>query len=560
MKRILLAVMLLLPFGLYAQSGVTMGDAFWRQALGGIVIGQPAVQGPSVVVALDSGVVKAYTSSGIPMWSYSTPGKVSPFVSRSPEGISYFSRMNGIFFALSRNGKELWRRNIGGPLSAQAVCGWDGRIFVPTERNISCYTASGTLLWSRTFDGRISLGPRLDQQGGIVLALENGEVLRLDPFGGVLSWKPRSLPRVLFSIGQIMAIYADGAIELLDPDEPDKPPQPLPRLPAPPLAAASMGNQAAITLNNGKVILMSGDDGEILWTGDSHIRMPGGGSDDAAMIFDERGIYVFSKSGATGFSDDGRRLWFTNLRNAGGIPALSDDGVLFSGGVDWIFYAWKLEDRSRNQTQSPYGTGPENSYGIAVPPPPPPSWVDPTFRYDDSEIRQRFDIIRRGIDSGAVGENECEWTAYIMEIVSAGYNRPGVSVARPPVLVPERAQALWLAARFCSSEMIPWLTTVFRRESDSVVKAAAAMAIGNIGRDSDGSAMKTFYEAVFTPEIARDEQVMLAVASATGMLCRFSSPAVIETAIQIFVQLNGWAQPGSVRRQAREELDILRRP
>ncbi|MDR1318126.1 MAG: PQQ-binding-like beta-propeller repeat protein [Treponema sp.] len=553
----------------------------WRQALGGAVTGLPTVQARSVVVILDGGNIKAYSTGGRPLWNYAARGKLSPFVTRSPEGTSYISQTNGNFFAVNRAGREIWRLRLDNPLSGQVICGWDGRIFVPTGKKISCYTASGHLLWERSFDEQIDISPALEQSGGIILSLEKDELLRISPFGTVRRFALPSPPQSLTSLRgaegarKVLVLYKNGNAEFVDyrsmktaaelaeeagEARPAEPEQNLVfRLPAPPLAAAGRGSAAAVTLNDGRVALISGQDGSLLWSGDSHIRIAGrsaGAEDRAAMIYDERGIYVLSKSGATGFTEDGRRLWFTLLNNAAYAPAFGDDGMLYSGGADWILYAYKLEDRARQQDFSLYGPAPEGSYGTGAPPP--SSWADYYFRFDETELNTRLDIISRAIYSGAVGPDELEYTAYLMETAEGEYNRPQASQTHPPVQVAHRLRALRLLGLIGSRETIPYLAKVFSGDRESLIKAAAAEAIGNIGCDPEGLALQAFGNAVFPPGTVRDEQVLTAIASAAGALCRFSGPPLSDRGVRLLNLLAGENQPPIVQRRARREIGTLK--
>jgi outer membrane protein assembly factor BamB len=532
-------------------------EPLWRQALGGVVTGLPAAQVRSAVVALDSGAVKAYSSGGRPLWAYNAGGRISPHVSRSREGTCYFSRTNGVFIAVNRAGRELWRRSPGGPLSGPAVPGWDGRVFVPTGKRLSCYTNSGNLLWRREFDSPMALQPRIDGKGGLLTVLENGELLFVDPFGGIAGYRLSQAPRVVVAVGgggeRALVLYPSGAVELIDPASPGRRPYVLPRLPSPPLAAESRGNQAAVLMESGGVILLSGEDGSFLWTGESPVT---GAGVQAAMIFDERGIYVLSPSGAAGFTADGRRLWYIRLEGAAAVPAFGDDGILYSGGGDWILYAYKLEDRVRQGKEALYGPAPEGSYGTGNPPPSP--WADFYYRFDEGELDARLDLVEKAIGEGRVGEDELAFTAYLMEAAAAGAENPHGSPLHPPVQVRHRVRALRLLSLIGSGETVPFLSRLFSRDGEPLVRAAAARAIGGIGLDPDGLALRAFMNALVSPSAGRDEQVQLAVAAAAGALCRFSGPPLSDTGIKVLNLLTADSRPGSVRRRAWQELASLR--
>jgi outer membrane protein assembly factor BamB len=144
-----------------------------------------------------------------------------------------------------------------------------------------------------------------------------------------------------------------------------------------------------------------------------------------------------------------------------------------------------------------------------------------------------------------------------MEAAAGDYS-PTASVTHPPVQIQYRVRALRLLARIGSRETIPWLTDVFRKESDGVIKAAAAEAIGIIGVDPEGIAIQAFFEAASPAANLRHEQALFAIASATGALCRFSGPPLSDTGVKILNLLNSPSQPRLVQQQARRELGTLR--
>jgi outer membrane protein assembly factor BamB len=531
------------------EQGLLTNEPYWRQALGGAVLSLPDVQVQSAVVALDGGNIKAYSTSGKPMWNYSAKGKISPFVTRSREGTSYISRTNGIFIAVNRAGRELWRRTLDSPLCAKTVPGWDGRLFVPVEKKIFCFTASGNLLWTYTFESRFSLAPKLDSAGGILLALENNNVVRIDPFGNTQNWRLLKKCIALLSAEQqkILALYADGTMEILNQSQSEETNSSilLPKLPLEPLSAVSRGSNIAAVLKDGRLVFVSMSEKKILWYNDSHIRefIKNGGKLDTEveMLFDERGIYILNKNGASGFSHDGRRLWFTILQNAAAVPAFGDDGVLYSGGKDWILYTYKIEDRILPAKISLYGPLPEGVYGTGSPQ---PAYIT-NIQYFEPEIKVKLEQIGAAINAGKVGANELEWITFLMTIIETSSN------------IQYRVFALNMLGKIGSQETISWLTNIFNKDADPTVKAAAAFAIGEIGVDPDGIAINSFHNSIVHSGGFKDEQVMAAIASSTGALCRFSGPPLSEMGVKILTFLSGDFQP-IVRQQAQKELASLK--
>ena len=94
--------------------------------------------------------------------------------------------------------------------------------------------------------------------------------------------------------------------------------------------------------------------------------------------------------------------------------------------------------------------------------------------------------------------------------------------------------------------------------SPSRTRAAAAVAIGRIGVDPEGLALRAFENAVHAPNAMKDETVLTAVASATGALCRFSGPPLSDAGVRLLTILSADDKPPITRRQAQREIRSLR--
>ena len=613
---VLFFLFFLIPASLRAQSSIaddTYTDPpYWRQALGGAVTGHPVAQAESVVATTDGGNLKSYSSQGNLLWDYFARGRLTPFVSRSREGTSYICRTNGLFIAVNRVGRELWQINLRTPIVYPVLIGWDSRLFIFTDKRITCMTAAGYTLWSWALEKKTVIAPIRDAVGGVILVQEDGEILRFSPFGRVFSYYPGSsekenekkdekteekvdekeakpvqpateprrqaqpaaeLPKpvpvaaaslVIEGWGlSILLLYKDRHLELVYPalgygeslkGKLD--------LPSAPLAATGRWDEAAVLFENGQVALLSPspEKRKILWTASGHIRageLPDkAGPESLDLFYDERGIYVLTKTGATGFAADGRRLWYMRLRNAVAIPSFGDDGILYAGGADWILYAYRLEDRVRATQRVLYGEAPEGSYGTGSPGP--SSWADYPFRFSETDLDARLAAIRRAVRDGNTGANEREYAAWLMETAGSLMANP-MAANNPPVQARYRVEATSLLAYMGSRETIPFLADLFSRDPEATVKAAAALAIGRIGVDPDGLALRAFENAIVPPSPPLDEAALTAIASATGALCRFSGPPLSAPGIRILTLLSAADRPPSTRSQAQRELRSLGR-
>jgi outer membrane protein assembly factor BamB len=537
--------------GVFPKENKDANIPIWRQAPGGTLLGVPAIEGGIAIAVLDGGNLKAYSLDGKPLWDYYAKSKLVSHVSRSRDGTSFICRTDGILIAVNRIGRELWRLKTG-IITAPVIPGWDGRLFVTTEKKIMCYTASGYLLWSHDLSAKTVSGPFLTRSGGIAAALDGGILLELGPFGAARSREIGETPAAIIPVEKgALALLKDGALKLFPSFEGDA--QQITTIKGTPLGGVSRGNSAAFLLANGDVVQVSLSDKKQKWKQDSHIKKNAiKSAKDFALLWDERGIYVFTQQGVTGFNNAGKRLWAITLDGASSIPMLADNGTLLSSGVDWILYAYKVENRELKQKRSLFGPAPEGSYGLGEAA---NQKAETYLSLNEAYLNPELQEITAAIQGGRVGDKEPYYTAKLKEIAFSAV-APTTSVTHPPVQIQYRAAAARLLGFFASRETIPFLAELYLKDTDSTVRTATAEAIGRIGTDPDGIALNAFAQTINATY--RDEQVLLSVARAIGALCRFTGPPLSENGIKLLIRLDQSGLPGKVRTQARQEITGLK--
>jgi outer membrane protein assembly factor BamB len=182
--------------------------------------------------------------------------------------------------------------------------------------------------------------------------------------------------------------------------------------------------------------------------------------------------------------------------------------------------------------------------------------ADDYFRYSEEDMDTWLREISQAIQNGRIGEREKEYASYLMDIAGSAIETPRTG-ARPPVFVRRRSEAVRLLAYFGSPETIPFLADLFTRENDPLVKAAAAEAIGRIGVDPEGLALRAFSNAVYPPAPLRDDHALAALAAAVGAICRFSGPPLSDAGVRILTVLCSADRPAGVRSVAERELKTV---
>jgi outer membrane protein assembly factor BamB len=543
----------------------------WIQGLGDTVIAMPYLQAESVVVAGAQGSVKSFSVRGTPLWNFDVQGG-TPYIARSREGTSYVCSKAGIFTAINRVGRELWRVDLGKPLSFPALVGWDGRVFIPAGRELFCRTSAGFPLWRQDLGSPFAIAPVSDHAGGLAAVLENREFLRVNQFGAVERQTLDRIPALIVPLKEgdrhsYIILYPQGEAEKISLDPGAGAGKQLsrsrfPSLPGEPVAAADYGAEAAVTLRDGRVLLLAGSNGQNRWIRDSHEAAGEKGGarlrpTESFMVFDERGIFAVSTRGATAFAADGRRRWIIRFPETTAIPVLSDEGLLYVCGADRRLSTYKVERRARNVPRSIFGPEPEGSYDQGNPPP--PQWANSSAVYDEGSLKTMSLQIDEAAQNSRIGEHETEYIATLMFLSGGILSTPGQSRVRAQVQVIQRVECIRLLARIGSRETIPFLVNLFYRDTDPTIKAACCEAIGRIGVDPKGEAFRA-YQVLLAPDNATlDPMVLMAATSSIAALCRFSGPPLAGEGIRLLNAFGHMDFPPRVKRQAQAELDALRK-
>jgi outer membrane protein assembly factor BamB len=551
-------------------SGMTVGAApQWTHNLGTSVLDQPYLFVESVVLANTDGNLRSFHMSGTFLWTFEPAVSITPHIARSLEGAVYFGDNNGLFRAMNRTGRELWRVNLGTPITHSPVVGWDGRVFISTGSTVSSRTASGHALWSVDLESTISVSPALGRSGSIAMMLENGEFVRISPFGAVDRIQLDQQPLLFISVrnnveDSYILFFQNGQAEKVIFNANAARGNRLSRaaFPAPPVlpaAVASVGDRAAVTLSDGRVMLLD-ISGQVLWIGNSHETAVEGGTGNinpnvTAMVFDERGIYVLTTRGTTAFAIDGRRRFVHRMPEAVAIPGFSDEGMLYVVGPDQNLRVYKLDARPRTAPRSRFfGPNPEGNYGMGNPPSSP--WALNTHRFNYDQQNMMFARVQSAILSGQIGEREPLYKAYIMEMVSYAMGTPHASRVRSLVPPPNRVALIQLLGRIGSRETVPFLWNIFDRDPHPSVRAAVAEAIGNIGVDPTGRTLVSFNFFLTPNNPNLDPQLLMSSISSIAALSRFAGPPLSQEAFLLLrrMSLLSWVPP-VVRNQILREID-----
>ena len=544
----------------------------WETPIGDAVRGTPHLQASSAVLVSDGGSVKAFFMSGTPLWNFDARGTAVQHIARSYEAAAYVCNTDGVFMAINRVGRELWRLNLGKPILFPPVVGWDGRVFIPVDSTITCRTASGNSLWTLELGSPVAFAPVLDKTGSVATVLQNMDFVKISQFSHLERLRLDRLPVIIVSLLEgiqqsYVLFYSNGEMEKISFNDNAAEGGKLSRsklgtLPAPPAAAASRGGQFTATLRDGRTLCLNSQ-GAVVWTRNSHeaVEEKGSGNianEKAEMIWDERGIYAITIHGVSAYTQEGRRRFVFRLSTeSSGVPGFSDEGLLYACGIDNVLRTYKIDSKPRTVPQSKYyGPEPEGNYGMGNPPPSP--WAGDRSRYELPNQNTVYAEIEAAIKNGNIGRNEPAYVAYIMEMVGFFIGSPQSSQVRPLVRPEQRIKLIGLLALVGSRETIPFLWNIFDKDQEPAVRRACADAIGIIGVDPTGRSFYSYNFLLAPNNPSMDPQLVLAAASSIARLCRFSGPPLAGDGIRVLRYFTNLPSvPNQVKLQIRNEIDGL---
>lgn len=192
-NRILLVLLFFIPLCIFGQDlqSINERDPKWQIVLGGTVVGEPQLTSYGSVFVLDGRMVTAITKNGLIYWQKNLKGKPSPFFTVNRDDFVYTvsDEKNISFF--NPSGILLWEKTNNDEIVANLKCGWDGRVFVPGKKSVSCYGLDGNKKWEIITDLASTKELCHLPDGSLLFFMQKkinncSTALRISPYGRIL--------------------------------------------------------------------------------------------------------------------------------------------------------------------------------------------------------------------------------------------------------------------------------------------------------------------------------------------------------------------------------------
>jgi len=156
------------------------------------------------------------TDNGKILWSFTLD---SPIASDSVAYSTnfYFGSSNGVVYAVSKDGREVWHTRLGGGIETTPAVAF-GRVYVgASDGSLYALNASnGKLLWKYTTGGPIVASPVVSLNGIVYVGSTDGRIYALDAKNGELVWSDNTGASIevtpVLDNGMLFVASSDGTI------------------------------------------------------------------------------------------------------------------------------------------------------------------------------------------------------------------------------------------------------------------------------------------------------------------------------------------------------------
>lgn len=544
-RAIALSLILCAFFPSYAQEP-TARDAtegaqtLFRFPAGGVITTGPVSSAGRLWFVSDNRYLYVINLEGVAIGKRDLGVRSKAFIACDPYGRAVVPDGEKSITMVNKAGQAVWTIALESQPAGPPAFGMDGRLYLALEHQggtrILCLSQNGRRLWARDEAGYLVHPPAQAPGGGVVYALSGGQTRMLDQEGRQ-SWSiDGQSPKILCSSGDsLLSVAADGSFSIYRP-----PAEPLVgKLGSAPVALRPGDGGFAFLNASGQLGFLNAD-GSLAWSVQA-------GSGYSSMACYRNRVVLLGRGMAASWDMDGRFFRRLDMSNAASVAALGDTGTVFSGGKDWILYAYRFElglEPLPPGRYTPLSLAEAEAASREA-----ELWMPSAS--SDEVVLAELGRIAKSMVSGDTGGNERSDLAYAAAVALGLLPGPAGSGARKPGPSPSgvlpRAEACRILGAYGSPMAVELLAGVFARDPDPAVRASAAQAVGAIGLDPGGFAQRIFMDAASG---YLDERSALSLIDAVAALYRANGTLEETAGALALVRIAQGSYPKTVRERA----------
>lgn len=440
--------------------------------------------------------------------------------------------------------KLVWSIPFNGKLNMAPIFDSDGFLYLCIDKNMLIYTPGGKLRARCTLSGTpvqlYSSNSTTDKFLFTITKSENNDIVLqcislYDTH--ITQWEISGLPSVCYtystgvlcSIGNKLYFFSSENENLTVIAE----------FPASIVTMSFQNDFGAVLLSNNTLYFFSNN--KTVW----NVQLKS--DNDTKLFISSERIIAYNKKRAQSFSLKGELFREINVTNSTTRLVPGYSGVIFSGGADWILYAYQFENLKYNFSN----TCSENKQiPVSVIVSSELVWL--SLGYSDESF---LPYLERA--SFALQKLEpLSKTDYGM-LLGAAALAPTENLPDPEknLSVPLRSQACILLGKNGDPSAIPWLLEIALKETDETLVAAALNAIGAIGLDPYNIVLKKLSQQF--PLLQSSQTAFALIYCVMSIATSQGMTSALLDAATILVKLQDSRFPEQVRKKALEAQRIL---
>lgn len=494
-------------------------DAHWTLVFAGKNITVPVFWNGNIYTAGDDKALNCITSQGTFLWRRNTGEFPSEFLSVSQAGIVFMVTAKGNIEAFSSQGMPLWTY----PLKKKPIfpvhTARDGRIFIIQDNNIICLTSGGKLKWELPLVSAPVFQPAETGSKDIVLILKSGDFLRVSIFGSIV--EQYRLKKTVSAIGEAPDGYilacTDGSISYYKTGGGS---EALWQTTEPEICKNVFykGGKVLYMFESGKVVFKDLKTNELIW----EEKTSGNFSSGAHCYAIGNEFNITAKGFGCLITDAGRIKWEKKIPETNFFPIITENGLLV-GITNEILNAYRVETKLlRKGTKR---NAPENFYSIVQKDD--KGKDDFPFFVEYATTAELLDVIQKEIENGTVGEKEPRYAFQLKTILE---NKRKASYFSQDFNSFDRSRAAELLGRLGSYEYRNILLEGIYKIDDPDVLAGILRGLEHLAYDPDDRTMEGIRFVMGKAKYG-DINLMAAVCDCLTALMRFGSNETASAAI-----------------------------
>ncbi|GAB1456579.1 hypothetical protein MASR2M48_18870 [Spirochaetota bacterium] len=525
-------------------------ETLFRFPVGGVVSSGPTIRAGRAWLLSDSKVLYVLTIDGVAIGRRELSERRSAFLVADDYGRAAVSSGLTGMAIINKAGQEVWRVDLGVAPSSVPVFSSDGRLFVTAAGALVAFAPNGRRLWRNALEAEPSAPLVIGPGGGPAIALQDGTLVLYSPDGMLLGTTKleASALALASSPRDICVALADGRLAIVKLD-------------------SSGSLKAAVSIGRGlgaKPIGLAwstdgfyalGSDGTLVAIGINYeeswrVATRLGAGPAALAAFDGR-VITLTKTAVHSYGADGSPYRTLGLSNTVSLPAIAPNGSVFAGGADWILYAYRFE-RGLVSGSAP-SVPPLDLEAIDAVAKEEAMWsIAP---YDDSIVMENLYDIEKSVKSGTIEGGVRSSLSYAAAVALGRMDSPfgsGTATTGPsPRGALPRVYACGLLGGIGLPQAVSVLVDVFKNDPEPAVRAAAALAVAQIGLDPEGGALEAFAKA---SERGLDARTASAIVDAIDGLYRASGALDERSGMLALIRIAGGEYPRDIKAKAQKVL------